>query len=129
MNISLLVKVIPKDIESGLYFSIQQFIASAKNRDCDFGVFDYAQCCVSLVGKPRILVDNQEKNIDDVNNAIIKMMVKHGINNVRGGSYVTINLNNNTLKILNKEYYTVNNCCFKCGQKRTTWHFRNFKNR
>ena len=84
MNISLLVKVIPKDTESGLYFSIQQFIASAKNRDCDFGVFDYTQCCVSLVGKPRILVDNQEKNIDG-------LIVKAGFKAKDLESYLPIN--------------------------------------
>ena len=44
-----------------------------------------------------------------------KYMFNYGIDNVRGGSYVTIKLEQNTLQLLNKEQYTIKNCCFKCG--------------
>jgi hypothetical protein len=43
-------------------------------------------------------------------------MNKFGLDNVRGGSYNTINLSEEEKKILNKELYTSNNCCYRCGR-------------
>lgn len=58
-----------------------------------------------------------ECDIYDEDKITKKYMFKYGIDNVRGGSYVTINLNNNILKVLYNEYYTINKRCFKCGQQ------------
>ena len=44
-------------------------------------------------------------------------MSKYGINNVRGGTYTQIKLDNNTIKLLEKEMRGSNNSCFKCGSK------------
>lgn len=43
-------------------------------------------------------------------------MDKYGIENVRGGSYTKINLDEYQLKALKLELKTVNNLCFKCGK-------------
>ena len=49
-------------------------------------------------------------------------MSNYGINNVRGGTYTQIKLDNNTIKLLEKEMRGSNNLCFKCGSKS---HFAN----
>ena len=46
----------------------------------------------------------------------LKYMEKYGINNVRGGSFVSINLDNNTIEFLNKMSNGTNNKCFNCGE-------------
>ena len=44
-----------------------------------------------------------------------KYMDKFGIDNVRGGSYSNIELNDYQLKVLEIEFRTANDLCFKCG--------------
>lgn len=46
-----------------------------------------------------------------------KYMDKFGIDNVRGGSYVTIDLPSFQKKSLQKEFCTSNNKCFKCNKE------------
>lgn len=43
-------------------------------------------------------------------------MARFGIENVRGGSYCNINLNQQDLKTINKEFDTALDRCFACGQ-------------
>ncbi len=51
-----------------------------------------------------------------------KYMMKYGIENVRGGSYTKIVLDEWQIKSLDHEFKTVNDYCFKCGKK---GHFAN----
>lgn len=46
-----------------------------------------------------------------------KYMMKYGIENVRGGSYVKIILDDWQIKSLEHEFKSVNDTCFKCGKK------------
>jgi predicted GIY-YIG superfamily endonuclease len=46
-----------------------------------------------------------------------KYMMKYGIDNVRGGSYTKIALDEWQIKSLEHEFKSVSDCCFKCGQK------------
>lgn len=46
-----------------------------------------------------------------------KYMDKYGIDNVRGGTYSTINLDESTIEHLQNESDNVNNKCFICGKK------------
>jgi len=46
-----------------------------------------------------------------------KYMMKYGIDNVRGGSYTKIVLDEWQIKSLEHEFKSVSDCCFKCGEK------------
>jgi predicted GIY-YIG superfamily endonuclease len=46
-----------------------------------------------------------------------KYMMKYGIENVRGGSYTNIVLDDWQIKSLEHEFKSVTDCCFKCGKK------------
>lgn len=63
-------------------------------------------------------------NCDDYDEDKItrKYMDKYGINNVRGGSFVSINLDKSTVEVLNKMNNGTNNKCFTCGHE---GHFSN----
>lgn len=50
----------------------------------------------------------------------IKMMNEFGIDNVRGGSFVSVKLSNKEKEIINKMICSTNNKCFNCKQ---TGHF------
>jgi hypothetical protein len=61
-----------------------------------------------------------EKIIENIDNydedKYTKMyMNKYGIDNVRGGSYVTIKLSKHSVESIEKELLTSNNKCFNCG--------------
>lgn len=45
------------------------------------------------------------------------MMAKHGIANVRGGSYVTMTLSPETVAFLQREIVMTTDCCIRCGKK------------
>jgi predicted GIY-YIG superfamily endonuclease len=51
-----------------------------------------------------------------------KYMMKYGIDNVRGGSYTKITLDDWQIKSLEHEFKSVSDCCYKCGEK---GHFAN----
>jgi hypothetical protein len=57
-------------------------------------------------------------NCDDYDEDKItrQCMDKYGINNVRGGSFVSIKLEKSTINILNKMSNGTNNKCFICGK-------------
>ena len=44
-------------------------------------------------------------------------MDKYGIDNVRGGSYTKIKLDNSTIEFLQKELLSIHNKCYGCGEK------------
>jgi predicted GIY-YIG superfamily endonuclease len=66
--------------------------------------------------------ENKTKNMFYEDNLVKKYMLEYGINNVRGGSYSTLNLSNTKIKFLKKELFSSINGCFKCGR---TSHFCN----
>jgi len=47
----------------------------------------------------------------------IEYMGKYGINNVRGGIYVTEALETNDIYNINKQIWAATDCCTKCGRK------------
>ncbi len=58
----------------------------------------------------------------DEDRYVKEYMSKYGIENVRGGSYNQVVLNEETIKFLKNELITSNNECYKCGN---TEHFAN----
>jgi len=53
----------------------------------------------------------------DENNTTKELMIKYGINNVRGGSYCSEYIDNKEKELLQKELWGVDNCCIRCGYK------------
>jgi hypothetical protein len=60
-------------------------------------------------------IDNVDKFDEDKYTKIY--MDKFGIDNVRGGSYTKIKLDDEEIKLIKKELMTANDLCFKCGSK------------
>lgn len=59
------------------------------------------------------------ENVDsfEETNITKKYMMTYGIDNVRGGAYCTIVLTNEELAIINKEIWSSQGCCVRCGRK------------
>ena len=53
----------------------------------------------------------------DEDRYVKEYMYKHGIENVRGGSYVKEKLDYIEMYNLKKEIWCATNCCFRCGRK------------
>ena len=53
----------------------------------------------------------------DENKETIEYMGKYGIDNVRGGIYVTEALDNTQRSEINKQIWGANDCCTQCGRK------------
>lgn len=66
--------------------------------------------------KPIHLIDSfEEKSIFDEDNTTKKYMMKYGIQNVRGGSYATIELTKNQILFLKREFRGIRGKCYSCG--------------
>lgn len=71
--------------------------------------------------KPISIVETYERDSSFEEDVLTKKyMMKYGIENVRGGSYTKIVLDDWQIKSLEHEFKSVNDCCFKCGK---TGHF------
>ena len=64
------------------------------------------------------VIENCDKFDED--KFTLKYMDKYGIDNVRGGTFSQINLDETTYKFINLKLATANDYCFKCGK---TGHF------
>jgi predicted GIY-YIG superfamily endonuclease len=53
----------------------------------------------------------------DENNTTKELMIKYGIDNVRGGTYCTEYIDKTQKELLQKELWSVANCCIRCGYK------------
>lgn len=66
--------------------------------------------------KPIHLIDSfEEKSLFDEDNTTKKYMMKYGIQNVRGGSYATIELTKNQILFLKREFRGIRGKCYSCG--------------
>jgi cellular nucleic acid-binding protein len=73
--------------------------------------------------KPIKIIEQFETNDKFLEDKYTKIyMDKKGIDNVRGGSYTKINLEDWQIKCLELELKTANNLCYKCGKP---GHFSN----
>ena len=90
-----------------------------KTNNPSFRVNDHFTCNGSAwtsIHKP-IKVLDLIPNCDDYDEDKYTQMYmdKHGINNVRGGSFVSITLNQTEMNMLQKKNNGTNDKCFKCG--------------
>ena len=67
--------------------------------------------------KPVRIIDTHEKQSQfDEDNTTKQMMLEYGIENVRGGSYCKIELEEWQIKSLESEFRGITNKCYKCGK-------------
>ena len=62
------------------------------------------------------------KDAHDETNTTKDLMKKYGVDNVRGGAYTTVSLDDATKAVLEREFRSGNDKCFKCG---LSGHFAN----
>jgi predicted GIY-YIG superfamily endonuclease len=68
--------------------------------------------------KPVKLLETRSlKNQHDETNLTKDLMKKYGVDNVRGGAYTTVSLDNATKSVLERELRSSTDACFKCGEK------------
>jgi len=65
----------------------------------------------------KILEVHKDMSPFDEDRITKEYMFKYGIDKVRGGAYVTIDLDANTKDFLQKEMWAANDCCSYCGKK------------
>lgn len=67
---------------------------------------------------PMICLETKKDNCDvyDEDKYVKKTMQQAGIDKVRGGSYSQVKLTDEQLMVLQQEFRTVGDRCFKCGQ-------------
>lgn len=68
------------------------------------------------INKPISIIKTIENcSVFDEDKYVKEYMFKYGINNVRGGTYNQIKINDDIIKFLENEFKTSNNLCYKCG--------------
>lgn len=92
-----------------------------KTKDLDFRLenhFDGSGSAWTALYKPIKLIELYE-NCDsyDEDKYTLKMMEKHGVNNVRGGSFSQIDLDKNQQELIAKMIKSANDKCYLCGKK------------
>lgn len=66
--------------------------------------------------KPVKMIETRAlKDVHDETNTTKDLMKKHGVDNVRGGAYTTVSLDDATKSVLEREFRSGNDKCFKCG--------------
>jgi predicted GIY-YIG superfamily endonuclease len=71
----------------------------------------------SMYKPVNIIEQYQSDNQFEEDTLTKKYMMKYGIDNVRGGSYTKIVLDEWQIKSLEHEFKSVSDCCYKCGEK------------
>ncbi len=67
--------------------------------------------------KPLSIIEIHNNVSPFVEDAITKdFIAKYGIENVRGGSYSTIDLSQDDINIITREIRGATDCCFRCGR-------------
>ena len=79
----------------------------------------YDKSCVFTTKYPPIEIITTYKTDDSLeeNNMTKKYMILYGIENVRGGSYANLELEEWQIKSLQMEFKSADDCCYKCGGK------------
>ena len=75
--------------------------------------------CVFTTKYPpiKIIKTYKSNNLLEEDNTTKKFMMLHGIDNVRGGSYTKIKLEDWQIKSLEREFKSALDCCYKCNGK------------
>lgn len=72
-------------------------------------------CSFTMKHKPMKIIDHYETNDPlDEDKTTKKYMMEYGIDNVRGGSYTKLELEDWQIKSLNHEFVSTNDLCYKC---------------
>jgi len=94
------------------------FVGKTDNIIFNITQFDRNSSSFTKKYKPLILYEFKEKcDFIDIDTTVKIYMNKYGIENVRGGSYLDLELSNEQKKILQGELWTIDNKCYKCGEE------------
>lgn len=94
------------------------FIGKTDNIVFNITHFDRNSSSFTKKNKPLILYEFKEKcDFIDIDTTVKKYMFKYGIENVRGGSYLDLELSMEQKNILQSELWTIDNKCYKCGEE------------
>lgn len=109
------IKIYALRLEAGKYYigETDNFVKRLKEHQDQAGKGCIWTATYRVVDVEQVVT---KKDIHDENNLTKNYMIKYGIDNVRGGSYVSLVLSQGENLVLQKELYGVQGLCFKCGK-------------
>jgi predicted GIY-YIG superfamily endonuclease len=119
---AIIVACVDDDYESDYIYVLQlecgkYYVGKTRDVARRFEDHQYGNGSVWTSKYRPICIEKEIKSTNrfDEDNYVKEYMMKHGIDNVRGGVYSTVILSREQRKLLEKEFLGASNLCFHCG--------------